>query len=138
MTTFKTSRHIAATPSAIFAAFRDPERLARWWGPDGFTNQFKAFEFQPGGKWVFDMVGPDGTIYPNESVFTRIEPDRQVTIEHLCPPHFSLTIGLEPAPEGTLLQWTQTFIDASVASAIRHIVEPANEQNINRLSQEVA
>lgn len=38
--TFKTSREIAAWVSDVFAAISAPERLARWWGPAGFTNTF--------------------------------------------------------------------------------------------------
>lgn len=86
MTTFSTTRQLAAQPSAVFAAIRDPERLARWWGPNGFANRFEVFEFQPGGKWVFDMIGPDGTTYPNVSSFASIEDDRKVVIQHTSNP----------------------------------------------------
>lgn len=135
--TFSSTRNLRASPSAIFAAIKDPARLATWWGPDGFSNRFEVFEFRPGGKWVFDMIGPDGKVYPNESVFESIEADRQVVIKHICQPYFTLTITLQPSPEGTLLHWEQVFDDAAVASAVRHIVEPANEQNLDRLSAEV-
>ena len=82
MTTFSTSREIAASPAAVFAAIQDPVRLARWWGPNGFTNRFQEFEFVPGGKWIFDMIGPDGVVYPNESVFAEIVSNQRVVIQH--------------------------------------------------------
>jgi hypothetical protein len=44
MTTFKTSREIPATVEQVFAAISDSERLARWWGPAGFTNTFNVCE----------------------------------------------------------------------------------------------
>lgn len=137
MSIFTTTRTLPAKPSAVFAAIADPARLARWWGPDGFSNRFDMFEFRPGGKWVFDMIGPDGKIYPNESVFVNIEADRQVVIRHVCEPHFTLTITLEPSPGGTLVRWEQAFADAAVADAVRDIVVPANEQNLDRLSAEL-
>jgi uncharacterized protein YndB with AHSA1/START domain len=137
MTTFSTSRQLAATPIEVFAAIQDPTRLAKWWGPNGFTNRFELFEFHVGGRWIFSMIGPDGTTYPNESVFAAVEPDRQVVIRHDCAPHFQLTITLEPFAGGTLLRWDQAFDDAAVAQAVRHIVEPANEQNLDRLSAEL-
>ncbi|WP_197491464.1 SRPBCC domain-containing protein [Methylomonas methanica] len=137
MSTFTTTRNISAEPSAIFAAIKDPNRLVKWWGPSGFSNRFEEFEFKPGGKWVFDMVGPDGTVYPNESVFEKIETGRLVVIRHVCQPHFTLSITLEPVPEGTLVHWQQLFVDASVANTVRHIVEPSNEQNLDRLTAEV-
>lgn len=137
MTTFSTTRQLAAAPDEVFTAIQDADRLARWWGPTGFSNQFDIFEFQVGGHWVFSMIGPDGTVYPNECVFSSIEPSRQVVIQHVCAPHFQLSIRLEPSGSGTLLRWDQVFADASVAQAIQHIVEPANEQNLDRLSAEL-
>jgi uncharacterized protein YndB with AHSA1/START domain len=137
MTTFSTSRQFAVAPASVFAAIKNADRLAKWWGPNDFSNRFEVFEFQPGGKWIFSMIGPDGTTYPNESVFVNIEPDRQVVIQHICPPYFQLTITLEPLQTGTLLRWDQAFSDATVAQAVRHIVEPANEQNLDRLSAEL-
>ena len=138
MTAFQTERHFGAAPAAVFAAIENPARLARWWGPNGFTNRFDLCEFRAGGRWVFDMVGPDGQVYPNESVFERTEPNHLVVIRHVCQPHFTLTIELEPAAQGTLVRWVQVFDDANLAQAIRHIVVPSNEQNLDRWAAEVA
>ena len=137
MSTFSTSRQFTAPPASVFGAIKDAERLAKWWGPAGFSNRFEVCEFQAGGQWVFTMVGPDGATYPNESVFSAIEVDRKVVIQHVNQPHFQLAITLEANAGGTLLRWDQTFADAAVAQAFRHIVEPANEQNLDRLSVEL-
>jgi uncharacterized protein YndB with AHSA1/START domain len=134
MTTFSTSRQLAASPASIFGAMQDAQCLAKWWGPEGFSNRFDVFEFQPGGKWVFTMIGPDGSTYPNEAVFSVIEVDHKVVIQHTNQPHFQLTITLDEVSTGTLLRWEQKFADPAVAQAVRHIVEPSNEQNLDRLS----
>ena len=138
MNTFQNRRYSAFTPKAIFAAIQAPERLARWWGPDGFSNAFEVFDFRVGGRWVFDMVGPDGTRYANECVFANIEADRQVVIDHTCAPFFRLTITLETEGDGTRVHWLQVFEDAAFAQAMKHILEPANEQNLDRLGLELA
>jgi len=137
MTIFRTSRQLPATPQAVFAAIADPRRLARWWGPQGFSNTFQTFEFKPGGHWQFVMHGPDGTDYPNQSVFTEIVPNARVQIKHVSQPHFVLTITLTSTDGGTLVSWEQDFADDKVAQGIRHIVEPANEQNLDRLAAEL-
>lgn len=134
---FKTTREIPAPPAHVFAAIADPARLARWWGPNGFTNRFEVFEFKPGGPWKFAMIGPDGRTYPNESVFTTIDWDRRVVIEHVSAPKFVLTIALEATATGTRVDWEQVFEDPEVAKAVRAIVEPANEQNLDRLTAEL-
>ncbi len=137
MTTFSTSREFAVSPQAVFAAISAPERLARWWGPEGFTNAFEVFEFKPGGRWVFVMHGPNGAHYPNESEFAEIVPDVLVRIRHVSAPQFVLSIALQAVGAGTRLSWEQVFADAKVAESVRHIVEPANEQNLDRLAAEL-
>ncbi|WP_233505731.1 SRPBCC domain-containing protein [Rhodoferax lacus] len=138
MTTLQTFREIAADPAAVFAAIAAPQRLARWWGPDGFRNTFETCDFKPGGTWQFTMHGPDGSSYPNLSRFAEIEPGRRVVIDHVCEPLFRLTVELVPIGTGTLVRWTQVFDNPEVAAAVRHIVEPSNEQNLARLAAEVA
>lgn len=138
MSTFKTSRLFSAPPEAVFSAFASPERLARWWGPDGFSNTFEIFEFKTGGAWRFTMHGPDNANYSNVSTFESVEPNRLVVVKHLSQPHFTLTIQLEPATTGTTVTWEQAFESAEVAASIKHIVEPANEQNLNRWQAEIA
>lgn len=137
MSTFTTSRTFAATPAAVFAALSAPERLARWWGPAGFSNTFAVCEFTPGGRWCFTMHGPDGTSYPNESTFAAIEPNRSVIIDHTCQPLFRLTIRLTEVVGGTLVTWEQVLADAEFAASFRHIIEPANEQNLDRWQAEI-
>ena len=137
MTTFSTSREIPATVEQVFAAFSHPERLARWWGPAGFTNTFSVCEFENGGRWSYVMHGPNGGNYPNESVFAEIESPTKIVIEHVSKPKYRLTIVLASSAAGTLVSWSQAFEDPDVASRIEHIVVPANEQNLDRLSAEV-
>lgn len=138
MSTFTTSREIPARAEEVFAAISTPARLARWWGPAGFTNTFHVCDFKPGGRWSFVMHGPDGRGFPNESVFAEIEPVRRVVIQHVSEPQFRLTITLTPSVAGTVVGWTQAFASEKVARAVEHIVVPANEQNLDRLTAEVA
>lgn len=137
MAPFETSRQIAASVEQVYAAFSDPQRLARWWGPAGFSNTFKTCEFKSGGRWSFVMHGPDGKNYPNESVFAELEPFKKVVVVHDSLPKYRLTITLSAVGEGTLVGWSQAFEDAKVAKAIEHIVVPANEENLERLVGEV-
>ena len=132
-TALETRRHLPYTPDAVYAAFADPACLATWWGPDGFTTTFDVFDFVPGGRWDHVMHGPDGTDYPNRSVFAALEPGRRVVIEHVNAPLFTLTVTLRDAEGGTDLHWHQDFLDPAVAAALRAICEPSNEQNLDRL-----
>ncbi len=141
MITFSTSRRIEASAAQIFAAIQSPQRLAKWWGPAGFTNTFERCEFKPGGRWIFVMHGPDGANYPNENRFLDIQFNSKVVISHICAPIFELTITLEESSEGdkksTLVSWQQVLEDEAFAAKMAHIIEPANEQNLDRLTAEV-
>ena len=136
MTTFRTSRDIPASPDQVFAAMSDPQRLALWWGPAGFANTFNVCEFKPGGRWSLVMHGPDGKNYPTENIFAEIEPPTKLVVQHMSEPKYRLTITLAPSASGTTVSWAQTFESADIARRIEHIVVPANEQNLERLSSE--
>lgn len=66
-------RVIAAPLAAVWAAWSDPDALPRWWGPEGFSCRTKRIDLRPGGEWVFDMIGPDGTVYPNHHRYSRFD-----------------------------------------------------------------
>ena len=129
----RTGRMLAASPRQVFAAFERPEHLARWWGPSGFTNTFERFDFTPGGRWVFEMHGPDGARYANESIFREIRPDARIVIEHVVKPWFQLTVTLEERDGGTHLDWFQQFDSPETAERMRPLSRTANEQNLDRL-----
>lgn len=134
----RTERLFSADPRTVFAAFEQPDRLARWWGPSGFTNTFEQFEFRAGGRWVFVMHGPNGASYPNESVFREIERDTRIVIEHVVKPWYTLTVTLTDRGEQTHLAWVQEFESPEMAAKMRRISEPANEQNLDRLQSLLA
>ena len=138
MTIFRTERVLPHGPGTVFDAFARPDVLARWWGPSGFTNTFETFEFRPGGRWKYVMHGPDGSHPRNESVFLEVDAPSRLVIHHVSRPRYVLTVGLTPHDGGTALSWAQEFEDAAVAQRIRHIVEPANEQNLDRLTAVLA
>jgi uncharacterized protein YndB with AHSA1/START domain len=137
MTTFTTSRAIAAQPEQIFAAISDPQRLAHWWGPAGFTNTFELCEFKQGGRWLLTMRGPGGSTYPNESRFLEIDAPSKVVVQHISEPAFTLTVSLVRSGQGTVVTWSQAFADDEQGRRLEYVVVPANEQNLDRLAAEV-
>ena len=128
-----------ASPQQIFRAF-EPDHLARWWGPEGFTNTIHSLDFTPGGRWVYTMHGPKGTNYDNECEFVEILPPQRIVLRHLLPVHtFELSFTLAPAGDGrqTELTWVQRFDTKDEADRVRAFVPMANEQNLDRLGEEL-
>lgn len=129
------ARLIDAPRERVFRAIAQPELLSRWWGPEGFTSTFEAFEFRPDGPWRLVLHGPDGSNYPNRNVFREIVVPERVVVEHLADiHHFFLTITLEPDGERTRVGWQQVFDTAQHLRDIHPLVSKANEQNLDRLA----
>ena len=63
----------------VWNAWTDPQHIAQWWGPNGFTNTVHHMEVRPGGTWLLTMHGPDGRDYPNLVSYQEVvEPERLV------------------------------------------------------------
>ena len=71
------TRVIPAPPELVFQAWTDPEKLAQWWGPKGFTNPVCEMDVRPDGALRIEMRAPDGAVYPMRGVYQEIvEPER--------------------------------------------------------------
>jgi uncharacterized protein YndB with AHSA1/START domain len=71
-------RVIAAPRDTVWGAWVNPETLPKWWGPDGFTCRTKRIDLKSGGEWLFDMVAPDGTVFPNHHRYAEIRPQERI------------------------------------------------------------
>ena len=73
------TRVFDAPRSLVFKAWTDPEHMARWWGPRGFTNPICELDARVGGAWRIVMRSPAGIEYPCGGVYREIvEPERLV------------------------------------------------------------
>lgn len=75
---FRFSRSFAAPRELVFRAWTEPQHLARWWGPHGFSNPRCDFAAHPGGAIRIDMRGPDGVIYPMTGTVEDITPPQRL------------------------------------------------------------
>jgi uncharacterized protein YndB with AHSA1/START domain len=128
-------RLFAAPRRAVFGAFADPELLARWWGPKGFTNTFQSFDLRLGGLWRFVMHGPDGAEYPLTKEFVEVVPAERIVLRQLGGMHgFEMAMTFADEADGTRLTWRMRFDDAEEGERVRDFVAAANEENFDRLA----
>ncbi|MDB5041214.1 MAG: activator of ATPase [Candidatus Eremiobacteraeota bacterium] len=70
----------------VWKAWTEPQHLAQWFGPKGFTNPVCEVDPRPGGTLRITMQSPDGTLYPMVAVFNEVvELERLVwttSVEH--------------------------------------------------------
>ena len=71
-------RVIHAPVALVWGAWMNPETLPQWWGPEGFSCRTKRINLGAGGEWVFDMVGPDGKVWPNHHRYGAVEPQKRI------------------------------------------------------------
>ena len=68
-----TPRHI------VFQAWTEPDRVARWWGPQGFTTVYHEMDIRPGGAFRVCMRSPEGVEHWKQGVYREVvEPERLV------------------------------------------------------------
>jgi uncharacterized protein YndB with AHSA1/START domain len=73
------TRTFDAPRELVWRAWTDPAQVVKWWGPFGFTTTTESMDVRPGGQWQHTMHGPDGTEYPNTSVYVEVvQPERLV------------------------------------------------------------
>ena len=71
-------RVIRAPLSRVWGVWLNAETLPHWWGPDGFSCRTKRIDLRQGGEWVFDMVAPDGTVFPNHHRYHDVTPQSRI------------------------------------------------------------
>lgn len=71
-------RVIRAPRTVVWGAWMNPQTLPHWWGPDGFTCQTDRINLQTGGEWLFDMIAPDGTVYPNHHLYHEVRAEEHI------------------------------------------------------------
>jgi uncharacterized protein YndB with AHSA1/START domain len=76
------TRIFDAPRKLVFKVWTEAEHIAKWWGPDGFTNTIHIMDVRPGGIWNLTMHGPDGTDYINKMIYTKIINQELIVYKH--------------------------------------------------------
>jgi uncharacterized protein YndB with AHSA1/START domain len=73
------TRVFDAPRALVFKVWTQPEHLAHWWGPSGFSLPTCQIDLRPGGAYRFQMRSPTGDIAWWHGVVREIvEPERIV------------------------------------------------------------
>ena len=117
----RVERLIAAPPELVFSLWTEPEKLVRWWGPEGFNVPASAMDVKPGGSWRTTMRSPEGALHTVSGVYRAIEPPRRLVFtwgwdddKGVRGHETEVTVTFEAAPGGTrLVLQQQTFADST-------------------------
>jgi uncharacterized protein YndB with AHSA1/START domain len=130
------TRTFKAPINLMWEVWTTPEHIVNWWGPNGFTSTIHKMDVQEGGEWKLTLHGPDGTNYPNRSVFKEIIPFKKIVFEHFNP-HFITTVLFESKGKETQVDWSLLFDTAEMREIVvkAHKADEGQKQNAVRLEK---
>jgi uncharacterized protein YndB with AHSA1/START domain len=77
--TFEARREFNADISLVWRAWTEPELRDQWWAPAPWKCETKLMDFREGGKWLYDMVGPEGERHGGIELFDKIKVEDHYT-----------------------------------------------------------
>jgi uncharacterized protein YndB with AHSA1/START domain len=133
------TRVIAAPRELVFEAWTDAKHIGEWWGPRGFRTTVHEMDVRPGGDWRLTMHGPDGTDYPNHSVFVEIDRPARLVFDHVSPPRFRMTATFEDDGGNTRLTARLVFESAELRDkiAVQHRAVEGLHDTLARCAESV-
>ena len=125
---------------AVWDAWTDKERLAKWWGPRGYTVTTHHTDIRAGGTWRYTMHGPDGTNYESTMLYHEVDRPRRLVYDHGGhedrPPLFRVTVLFTDLGGKTRMDMTSTLPTPEAAAEIRKIIRKAGgDSTWDRLSE---
>jgi uncharacterized protein YndB with AHSA1/START domain len=67
--------HVLPAPGAVvFRLFAEPDELAKWWGPAGFTVPEIDLDLCVGGAYRIAMQPPEGDLFHLSGEFQEVDP----------------------------------------------------------------
>jgi uncharacterized protein YndB with AHSA1/START domain len=112
------SRMIDAPRAMVFRAWTEPQQIARWWGPKGYTTDEYQMDVRPGGAYRFVMRSPEDTLHRKRGVYREIvAPERIVftfaweDADGRLGPELLVTVTLEDLGSKTRLTLHQATFD---------------------------
>jgi uncharacterized protein YndB with AHSA1/START domain len=110
-----TAHRLFHAPRALmWKMWTEPQHIAQWWGPKGFTNTTKSMDVQPGGAWEHVMHGPDGRDFPNLVRYIEIKAPELIVYAHESEPRFEVTVTFSEQVGKTRITMRMRFATAAV------------------------
>jgi uncharacterized protein YndB with AHSA1/START domain len=100
-------RRLSAPPAMVFAAWTEPERIARWFGPEEAEVLRAETDVRVGGRFRVVMRTTDGEEHDVSGVYREIVSDQKLVFSwawRSTPERESLvTVLIKPDGDGSLL-----------------------------------
>jgi uncharacterized protein YndB with AHSA1/START domain len=84
--TLEFKRVLPAAPPEVFRLFADPDELARWWGPAGFSVPSLDFNPAVGSSYRIEMQPPEGEAFHLTGEFREVDPPTRLSFTFVWEP----------------------------------------------------
>ncbi|HJU28450.1 MAG TPA: SRPBCC domain-containing protein [Candidatus Binataceae bacterium] len=74
------TRVFDAPRDLVWRAWTEPERMAQWFGPRGFTSAIERSDLRPGGAYRIYMRGPERDDHWMQGVFREVVPPHRLVM----------------------------------------------------------
>ena len=118
--TVRLHRVLRASPEKIYKAFLDPDAMAKWLPPHGFTGKVHSMDAKVGGsyKMSFTNVGT-GKSHAFGGTYVELTPNKTLKYTDSfedpgLPGQMQTSVNLRPVNGGTELQIVQEGIPAAI------------------------
>ncbi len=100
-------RRLNAPPQKVYAAWTDPEKILKWFGPDSGPVKEAFIDVSVGGRYAVSFSSEDGEQHHVSGVYREVVPNQKLVFTwawRTMPERESLvTVTLSPDGDGTLL-----------------------------------
>jgi uncharacterized protein YndB with AHSA1/START domain len=107
------TRVLPARRADVWGAVTEPEQLARWWGPKGFTLPGVEFDPRVGASYRIAMQPPEGELFHLHGAFREVDPPSALAYTFIWEPadpddrETLVTLSLTERDQETQLELTQ-------------------------------
>jgi uncharacterized protein YndB with AHSA1/START domain len=132
------SRVFRAPRELVWKVWTDPQHVAHWWGPNGFTITNHEMDVRPGGSWRFMMHGW-GQDYPNKIDYDEVIPHERLAYRHgdFEKEHFKVVVLFEEQGGSTKVTMRSLFpSEEALAYVVKnHNALEGGQQTLGRLDE---
>ena len=100
-------RRLNAAPQKVYAAWTDPEKILKWFGPDAGPVKSAKLDVRQGGGYAITFFTEDGEEHHVSGIYREVVPDEKLVFTwawRTMPERESLvTVTIKPDGDGSLL-----------------------------------
>jgi uncharacterized glyoxalase superfamily protein PhnB/uncharacterized protein YndB with AHSA1/START domain len=121
-------RSFDASLELTWQAWTESEILEQWWAPHPWKAVTKTMDFRNGGRWLYAMIGPDGTKLWSRVDFKQIVPHTSFSaLSSFCDAEGNIN------PEFAQSTWTYQFRKTEEGAEVEIRLEFASDAQMKQL-----